>query len=105
MSEAPIPRGDVPTIFQPSHASPKRLIHLIPDELAVAVPDHPLFSYPRTTNLQDGFRDVSSRSFANAINNTAWYLRSTLGEPKSFETVAYMGLSELISLLQPMANN
>lgn len=101
MSEAPPPRHDVPAVFQKSQASASRLVHLIPDHLAEAAPDHPLFSYPRTSNLQDGFRDISSRCFANAINRTSWYLRSLLGPPKHFDTVAYMGSSKLAGLAGP----
>ncbi len=93
MSEAPTPRGDIPPIFRHSSANASRLIHLIPDELARAVPDHPLFSYPKTARPQDGFEDVSSKRFANAINRTSWYLFSLLGPPRNFDTVAYMGPS------------
>lgn len=64
------------------------------NELAKAVPDHPLFSYPKTAKPQDGFIDVSSRCFANAINRTSWYLENLLGPPQNFDTVAYMGPSE-----------
>lgn len=95
MSEAPPPRHDVPAIFRPEFASASRLVHLIPDELAKAVPDHPLFSYPKTAKPQDGFIDVSSRCFANAINRTSWYLADLLGPPKNFDTVAYMGSSKI----------
>lgn len=95
MSEAPPLRHDVPAVFRPEFASSNRLVHLIPDELAKAVPDHPLFSYPKTAKLQDGFIDVSSRCFANAINRTSWYLADLLGPPKNFDTVAYMGSSEI----------
>lgn len=94
MSEAPPPRQDVPAVFQSSSATASRLIHLIPDELARAVPDHPLFSFPKTAKPQDGFVDVSSRCFANAINRTSWYLKSQLGPPRDFDTVGYMGPSE-----------
>ena len=95
MSEAPPPRDDVPRIFQSSSASANRLIHLIPDELASVVPDHPVFSYPRTAKPQDGFVDISSKRFASGINRTSWYLASFLGTPKKFETVSYMGPSKL----------
>ncbi|KAL8964309.1 MAG: hypothetical protein Q9183_004537, partial [Haloplaca sp. 2 TL-2023] len=96
MSQAPPLRDDIPLVFQKSHASASRLIHLIPDELAEAVPDHPLFSFPTTAKPQDnGFKDVSSKCFANAINRTAWYLRDLLGPPKNFETVAYMGSNDI----------
>ena len=95
MSEASPPRDNVPRIFQSSSASASRLVHLIPDELAGVVPDHPVFSYPKTTKPQDGFVDVSSNSFANGVNRTSWYLASLLGLPKNFETVCYIGPSEL----------
>lgn len=94
MSEATLPCHNVPTIFRSGLASASRLVHLIPDELAKAVPDHPLFSYPKTTKPQDGFIDVSSRCFANAINRTSWYLENLLGPTENFDTVAYMGPSE-----------
>ncbi|KAL8885719.1 MAG: hypothetical protein Q9215_006473 [Flavoplaca cf. flavocitrina] len=96
MSEAPPLRDDIPVVFQKSHASASRLIHLIPDELAEAVPDHPLFSFPTTAKPSDDcFRDVSSKCFANAINRTAWYIKDLLGPPTSFETVAYMGSNDI----------
>lgn len=94
MSEAPLLRHNVPIVFQPGLASASRFVHLIPDELAKAVPDHPLFSYPKTAKPQDGFIDASSRYFANAINRTSWYLENLLGPPKIFDTVAYIGPSE-----------
>lgn len=93
MSEALALRNDMPAVFRPEAASLSRLVHLIPNELAKAVPDHPLFSYPKSTKLQDGFIDVSSRRFANAINRTSWYLADLLGPPNDFDTVAYMGTS------------
>lgn len=94
MSEAPTPRQAVSAVFQSSSATASRLIHLIPDELAKTVPDHPLFSYPKTAKPRDGFVDVSSKCFANAINRTSWYLKSLLGPPQNFDTVGYMGPSE-----------
>lgn len=94
MSEATSSRDDILRIFQSSSASPSRLIHLIPDQLAEVVPEHPIFSYPKTAKPQDGFVDVSSKCFANGINRTSWYLASLLGLPKNFETVGYMGPSE-----------
>ena len=87
-------REDIHPIFQTASARPDRLVHLIPDELAQAVPEHPLFAYPKTTKPQDGFVDVSCKSFADAINRVSWYLRYLLGPPKDFETIAYMGPSE-----------
>ncbi|KAI1097411.1 acetyl-CoA synthetase-like protein [Jackrogersella minutella] len=95
MSEAPVLREDIADCFKLSSAAPDRLIHLLPDELAQAVPDHALFSFAKTADPRDGFVDVSARTFANAINRTSWFLRRVLGEPKSFDTVAYMGPNDI----------
>lgn len=93
MSETPPLREDLHKIFCPCSARPDRLIHLIPDELAEVVPHHALFSFPKTTKVQDGFIDVSCKSFANAVNRTSWHLESLLGKSKDFDAVGYMGPS------------
>ncbi|KAI9042659.1 non-ribosomal peptide synthetase [Aspergillus affinis] len=95
MSQAAPLREDIHPIFQTTNASPNRLVHLIPDELASAVPDHPLFAYPKTAKPQDGFVDVSCKTFADAVNRVSWYLRYLLGPPKNFETIGYMGPSDI----------
>ncbi|KAI1177786.1 acetyl-CoA synthetase-like protein [Nemania sp. FL0916] len=99
MSQLQNQREDIHPIFQLEHASTRRLIHLIPDELAEVVPEHPLFSYPKTENPGDGFIDVSARCFADAINRAAWWLAHHLGEPSDFETVAYIGSNDIRYLL------
>ncbi|KAI1125406.1 acetyl-CoA synthetase-like protein [Nemania abortiva] len=99
MSQFRPSRDDIHPIFQLFHASTRRLIHLIPDELAEAVPGHPLFSFSKTENPRDGFTDVSARRFANAINRTAWWLAKNLGRPTDFETVAYIGSNDIRYLL------
>lgn len=96
MSQARSPRDDIPASFRQETAVPTRLVHLIPDELAGKVPDHPLFAYPKTEMPHEGFVDVSAKCFANAINRTSWYLESLLGkaEEGSFPAVAYIGSSK-----------
>ncbi|KAI0430279.1 acetyl-CoA synthetase-like protein [Xylaria sp. FL1042] len=95
MSRLHSTRVDVHPVFQLTHASPKRLIHLIPDELAQVVPEHPLFSFSKTEHPRDGLTDVSARCFANAINRGAWWLVENLGKPSNFETVAYIGSNDI----------
>ncbi|KAK4186651.1 hypothetical protein QBC35DRAFT_412198 [Podospora australis] len=95
MSGPITPRDDVPSVFRAERASPNRLVHLIPDQLAAEVPEYPLFSYPKTNSPKDGFIDISARQFANAINRTAWYLLDLLGPPKNFESIGYMGTNDI----------
>ncbi|KAI1296444.1 acetyl-CoA synthetase-like protein [Xylaria venustula] len=104
MSEFQSVQDDIHPVFELAHASPQRLIHLIPDELAEVVPEHPLFSFPKTEYPRDGFTDVSTKCFANAINRTAWWLVEKLGKPSHFETVAYIGSSNSMLFTSPRNN-
>ena len=94
MSQTTPPTHYVPPVFREKYASAKRLVHLIPDQLARSVPDYPLFSYAKTAKPKDGFHDVSAKDFADAINRASWYLAKLLGPPKNFDTIAYMGSSK-----------
>ncbi|KAF5593543.1 transferase family [Fusarium subglutinans] len=42
-------------------------------------------------NISDGFQDISARAFANAVNKTAWWLYSQIGENNVVQTAAYIG--------------
>ncbi|OTB03015.1 hypothetical protein M426DRAFT_74313 [Hypoxylon sp. CI-4A] len=95
MSEATALREDIADIFKIGSATVGRLIHLLPDQLAEAVPDHILFSYAKSSDPRDGFVDVSSRAFANGVNRASWFIRSVVGEPKNFDTLAYMGPNDI----------
>lgn len=73
----------------------KRLIPQIIDELAGANPRKVFASYPISPNLQDGFRDVNYLQLANAINTCAWWIEGQVGKGHNFETLAYIGPSDL----------
>lgn len=85
---------DIPGVFQSSQASPARLVHLIPDQLAEEVPEHVLFAFSKTPSPEDGFVEVTARQFAAAVNRASWFLRDLLGPATGFETVGYMGPSK-----------
>ncbi|KAH8895924.1 L-aminoadipate-semialdehyde dehydrogenase [Thozetella sp. PMI_491] len=72
----------------------ERLLPNIIDELAQEDPGHILYAFPRGGKLENGFRDVSAKELANAINRTAWWLESLMGRSTSFETLAYIGPRE-----------
>jgi len=65
------------------------------DEAAEKNPDHILYTIPLTSNPLDGFREISYRTYANAINRAAWWLKSILGISDCFETIGYMGINDL----------
>ena len=87
--------ANIPRIFQVSSATGKRFLHTALDEIAQAEPNHILYSFPKTSEPRDGFRNVPSRVLANAVNRTASWLDSAFGASKNFETIGYIGPSML----------
>jgi acyl-CoA synthetase (AMP-forming)/AMP-acid ligase II len=74
----------------------KKLLNHIVDDIARAHPNAPYAEIPvSSTSFDQGFRKVSYRAFANAINGMAWWLEKTLGKGQSFETLAYIGPNDL----------
>ena len=50
---------------------------------------------PKSSNLSDGYYDVSFRDFANAINRAAWFIESKFGKSTAFEPVGYIGKPDM----------
>lgn len=89
----------------------RRLIPSIVDERALVDPDRPVYSIPlaavelRDTSsrgnvhsvpmlsngVSQGFKDISARAFANAVDRMAWWLEAELGKGSSFPSVGYIG--------------
>lgn len=61
------------------------------DELAVSKPDQTFAIVPRSSNVTEGFREVSFSRLAKAINAMARWIERTAGAAKGGETIAYMG--------------
>jgi hypothetical protein len=70
----------------------RRLLPVLVEELD---PERLFAHVPRSTHLQDGFIDVTCRSFARAINRAAGWLEDTFGKSLSFQTLAYFGPSDI----------
>lgn len=66
----------------------KRLLINLVDELALNDPERIVYSLAASDNIADGFRHVSARDFANAVDRTAWWLKYELGEGVSFPSIA-----------------
>jgi hypothetical protein len=84
-----------------------RLLPQIVDDLARDEPSRIFTSIPHTNDISDGFRDVTALEFATAVIRAAWFLEKTLGRSNSFETLTYIGPSDLrypiLSLAAPKA--
>ncbi|KAF2710147.1 acetyl-CoA synthetase-like protein [Pleomassaria siparia CBS 279.74] len=73
----------------------KRLIPVIVDEIAAKDPERICFAFPRSLDPAQGFQNVNFRTFANAINKTAQFIQREIGRSAMFETVMYMGYSDV----------
>ena len=74
----------------------KQLLNNVIDNTARATPDLIYAELPKSpVDLNQGFRQVTYRHFANGINAMAWWLRDNLGLSDTFETLAYIGPNDL----------
>ncbi|ORY14412.1 hypothetical protein BCR34DRAFT_646399 [Clohesyomyces aquaticus] len=73
----------------------RRLIPVTIDDVARDHPERICFSFPHSSDLSDGFRDLNFRTFANAINKTAHFIHKEIGRSSMFETVLYMGYPDV----------
>jgi acyl-CoA synthetase (AMP-forming)/AMP-acid ligase II len=72
------------------------LLPNVVDRLAETSPDAPYALYPNAPNTYDhGYRTVTYKEFANAINGLAGWLKENLGPSENFDVVAYMGPNDV----------
>jgi hypothetical protein len=83
--------GDQKT--EPRYGS--RLMPMVVDEMAMNEPDAVFAYVPLTGNVSDGYKAISFLDLATAVDRVAWWIHETLGPSKTFETLAYLGLSDL----------
>lgn len=98
----------------------RRLIPNIIDERARIDPERPVFSIPSafqgrrleldgtfsprvvlpvpvsSNPVSQGFRDISARTFAYAVDRVAWLLDAEVGKGLSFPSIAYIGPRRLL---------
>lgn len=72
----------------------KRLAQNIVDDVARDEPDRLYARMPRPDWRKDGFRDVSYREVARAVNKLSWWLDERLG-PGEHRRIAYAGPHDL----------
>ena len=86
----------------------KRLIPQIIDQAARISASAAWGAMPVSEDLCDGVKDITYSSVASAINQLAWWIESKVGKSEKFETLAYIGPSQLtrccIALAALMAN-
>ncbi|KAL1860034.1 putative NRPS-like protein biosynthetic cluster [Paecilomyces lecythidis] len=73
----------------------KRLLAKTVDDLAENAPDKRFAVIPRGLELTDGFRDLSMKDLAQAVNFMSWWIEDTIGPAQSRETLTYMGRNDV----------
>ena len=82
----------------------RKLLPVAIDEIARNEPDAHYAEYPKApTSYEEGFTPVTYAQFANAINGAAWLLENKLGKGAAFQTLAYLGPSDLRYMIFAMA--
>ena len=72
-----------------------RLLPQVVDELARSCPERIYASIPLSSDPLHGFQDVTILELAQAVSRFAWLLDEKLGKSTTFETLAYVGPSDL----------
>lgn len=72
-----------------------RLIPTLVDEFAEKDPNYVFALIPKTPNFADGLQEITIKTFARAVNEIAWRCESVLGKSTDFDTIAYIGPTDL----------
>ena len=73
-----------------------RLLINVVDSYALHDPSKVWASVPvDDDNLAHGFRDITYKEFANAVNHARWWMKENFTPARPFETIAYAGPDDL----------
>ena len=75
----------------------RRLIPQILDSLAVSDPERIIYSVAKFTDASHDFHHVSARTFAKAVDKTAWWLFNQIENSTSIQPIGYIGPRKLES--------
>lgn len=81
----------------------QRLLPTLIDHYAASQPERTFVAVPVSTDLREGWRDVSYLTYSRAINWCSWWIEEHLGRGEDFETISYMGPLDLRYLIILMA--
>ncbi|KAI1419683.1 hypothetical protein F5Y12DRAFT_776597 [Xylaria sp. FL1777] len=71
------------------------LLPSLVDDLARSDPSRILYSFAKTKDPADGFRDVCAADFARAVDRCSWFIDQHLGPGNGFPTLVYLGPQDL----------
>jgi len=72
----------------------ERLLPQVADAHAKFDPER-IWASTAHSDISRGFRDVTFKELAHAVNYVAWWIDGKIGRSNDFETIAYMGVSDI----------
>lgn len=96
--------GSVPTDGEVPYG--RRLLPMLVDQVASEDPSRECFQIPRSSAIDDGWRVITWKDLANAVNHAAQKIVNLCGkpEPNAFPTVAYIGPSDIRYIVMILAS-
>ncbi|KAF2764178.1 acetyl-CoA synthetase-like protein [Teratosphaeria nubilosa] len=82
----------------------RRLIPQILDSIAAANPHRVLYSVAAFSDDCYDFHHITAKDLAQAVDKTAWWLRSSLGDASNIRPLAYIGPHDLCHILLTYAS-
>jgi hypothetical protein len=73
----------------------QRLLPHVIDYYAHHEPDRIFAAISESESIANGFRDISMKTMATAVDHMAWWLERTLRGSKKRRTLAYVGAADL----------
>lgn len=74
----------------------RRLLPVLIDQIAEVDPEKPFISLARTSDPQQGFRDITFGVLARAVNRCSWWIEENIGRGRGFPTIfTYLGRQDL----------
>lgn len=87
---------------QPAYG--RRLVPRVLDELATTDPQRVYAAIPKTADVKDGYRDITVADLARCVNFMANWIETKFGRSDFFETITYIGLSDLKGIVTLLAS-
>ena len=72
-----------------------RLLPAVLDYAGTKTPSNIYASVPRSSDISDGFWNITINEVLRAVDSFAWWLRDHYGPSDNFETLTYVGVSDL----------
>ncbi|CAK7224033.1 putative NRPS-like protein biosynthetic cluster [Sporothrix bragantina] len=94
-SSKPLPKDTSQLGIRCGPVGQRLVVHVV-DELAEDTPERVWATVTKSTvDIEQGFRDITFRECAGAVNATAWAIEADVGKSSSFDVIAYLGVSDV----------